>query len=608
MSKGKLVGNIVAVIVMLVVMGALGVRLWANQQRLDIPMIWNGALSADAQVHLVVGNDMHIESIDSSAAETLPLGRFGIREFSGDLLALPDGAFVLAAGRYEEMDFEEKLRKVNRERRHPEDASDYLQRCNFSTGNCELLSGDDSDAPVFRPGRAFGISKGPGNTLLAADASGHKVHLLAMDGRILDTIATGFEFPNEIHLVSPDEAMVVDTNHHRLVYFAVTENGFGEQLRDVSILDWPGVEGLQRFPFAWARTDDGAEWLLVAGNNMGSAILVRAFEGDRQEIELPAPADPVDFVVLPERLLLLDQGTDRILAFDHSGKPMRDFGSPGLQQQLAEHAAARSRYSGLMSTSLYVLVTIVVLGIPAAVFYLRQRYKSEARENAESIELKDGDSTSDSVALNDSSVMLSTLSGVYYFKRTMGSIDPGDRRRFIFLLMLLVLTLLSAQFFMLAESPNAVARALENLEPRKWAMALLAVVAMLIAWVYLKLEELRIDRSGIHYSSPLPGFLEFMQPDWSFSWEEVDDVSLTFVRTPKNPQMWRLIIVSIHGEERTLLPLQWSQVGAREPGIRLADLTRMTEGLIRRVIHQRMLFRVLATQLNRLREKRNSAN
>ena len=603
MSKGKLVGNIVAVLITIVVLAAAGIRLWANQQRLDVPMLWNGMAAANGNVHVVVGNDLYIETPQGKQVEKLPLSRVGMRKFNGDLLAMPDGSVILAAGRIAEMDVEQKLRKLAREARRPGDPTDYLQRCDFTAKECELLNGDDTAAAVFEPGHVFGLSQGPADRLLAADVTAHEVHLLAADGRIIDTIDSGFEFPNEIHLTAPGEAMVVDTNHHRLVYFAVDESGFGKQLRDVSILEWPGVDGLQRFPFAWARTPDGAGWLLVADNNMGDAILIRSQGGERREIPLPGAADPVDFVVLPDRLLLLDQGTDRILSFEHSGKPLPDFGSPDLQETLARHADERRRFAELSRMSLYLLVAIVVIALPVAVIYMRRRYKEEESENAESIELAETDAAIDSVT-QDSGAMLDRLSGIYHFNRSVGFIDPSDRNRIAVLGSLLVLTLLATQFLLQARSPDQLYEALADLEPHMIGLAVIALVLPAIGWIYMKMEELRVDQEGIRYSSPLPEILKVFHPDWTLPWQEIKDIRLTYIRTPGNPQMWRLVIETHHGNEKTLVPLQWTEVGAREPGIRLADVTRLTEGLVRGVIRKRTLFRVLATQMSRLRALR----
>lgn len=51
-----------------------------------------------------------------------------------------------------------------------------------------------------------------------------------------------------------------------------------------------------------------------------------------------------------------------------------------------------------------------------------------------------------------------------------------------------------------------------------------ALVAVALAWYLaraMRYERLTLDRAGIHYRSPLPGFLAALQPGWSHAWAQI---------------------------------------------------------------------------------------
>lgn len=612
MKQGNLLGNTVAVIVMCLVLAAAFGRIWANQQRLEVPMIWHAVQGADGNLHVIVGDQLFIESPSGGNLDVIPLDALGIRDFNGAMLPLPTGEIVMAAGQIAAMNTEESVRRFKRETRRSNEPTDYLQRCDFDARQCELLNGDAAADTVFRPGRAFGLAQGPGDTLLATDAGVHAVYLLSMDGEILDKLESDFEFPNEIHFVN-GEALVVDTNHHRLVRFAVSTTGFGEMAGAQSVLDWPGVDASHRFPFAWARTADGAEWVLIAGHNMGDAILVRSQDGRQRQIELPRGSDAVDFVAMPDRLLLVDQGLDRILSFSLDGRAQPDFGSEKLQTALAEHAERREHFQSLMDKLLGALVLIAILSLPVALIFLLKRYKREARDNLQSIDLG-ADSAAQAGLANlpgslgqaDSTVLLENMASRYHFVRGP-IIDSRDEKRLKILMSVLFIVMAGSYVLLRFDELMRITGELKDIPPLFIMMSLAMVAGVVLAvYGYLR-ESLWVDPQGIHYVSPLPKPFTGLMPGWTITWREIEDIGLTYIRSARQPLMWRMLIRTTYGEEKQLRPMQWKLVGAEEPGLRLFELTRLTEGRIRKAIQQRMLYRLLATQMQRLRRKRQAA-
>jgi hypothetical protein len=98
---------------------------------------------------------------------------------------------------------------------------------------------------------------------------------------------------------------------------------------------------------------------------------------------------------------------------------------------------------------------------------------------------------------------------------------------------------------------------------KKWFHAglnSLMLLALLLQAIYMfrakRHERLILTREGISYRSPMPGFLQAIQPGWSLRWDQIRSASLTVMPMRVGPQ-GPVLALKGHGKQRKIAPLLW---------------------------------------------------
>lgn len=594
----RAVALVAAVIVLIA--AAVGLRLWANQERLQVPTF--GAMSAtpDGQVLIVLGNELFVETAGEESPQVLDLSELGVETFYGSVQMLSDGSVVLGRGRLGEAGLLEGTRMFLRERPAPDDPIEVLQRCNLVTRDCTVLAGI-GNALRLRRGFSIDVDESAG-FIYATDPANHRVVQASLDGEQLDVSEAGWRFPNGVRVLDVNRVAFADTNHHRYVELAVGPDGFGEVVEEQSILGWPGVTEFQRFPFEIHVDGEGQLWMLVAGPGMDDAVLIlRAPEGSARLLELPERADPIALAEVDGKMLAADARHYRIHAFDMDGRSIGDFGSQPLRERLDDY---RKRYTGFELIFDYSLLAVFVFALPALVAGMYLQYRTQTARVTGPLDSPVSESgPSLETVVSTQEGQLAKLRGEYVFWRKFTPLGTQEGRRFLFLFAILLLAMIGmiAQFAWWNAEQEGTSFAKEFDDLRFYFIFIVTMGLAAFYWLSGMYERVIVNRDGIRYvsflSGPL-GFLNVLHPDWFVPWNADSEqvIQLTQRGPGKRPQDWYYQITAPGERPRKLNPFAWRLAGDHEVGIPLKSVTRLNAETLRQTIHKTLLYRLLYAQ------------
>lgn len=578
----------------LLIAGAVTLRLWANDQRLGVPTFRAMSVSANGNAYIVIGNTLHVESAAGESLHVIPLSQWGVRAFHGDIAALADGSVILARGRMDGMNLGETVRAARRVSATSHDAVEILMRCTLE-GACTPLDGGDAGAePV---GRVFGLAVDETRGFVYVnEPARHRIVQLDMNGALKDESTGGWLFPNNVR-VRGERIGVVDTDHHRYVELHAGAEGIGEPARGESIMTWPDVTMLRSFPSEALVDSTGALWMLVADNNMADAWLYRyPANGLPQRISLPEKADPVALEEVAGRVLVADQQHFRIHCFNLAGQLQEDFGSAPLKAELSLRLADHARYEAIFEYSLLAVLAIALPALGAGLWLQRKAERAAALPKAEDVVAND----TGAVMFTGLESQFAQLNGEFIFWRKFTVLGTVEARRFGVLFAVLNVALIGTLVMLemniaMRDGVPAGQRLLTGPALLVGAMFMFTGIA---GWMSRMFERLVITREGIRYVSFMPRlFTVFgIMPSWFLHWSEIASIQLVHSGMGRYQLAWRYVITDAKGAKHRIHPLSWRPAGEPEVGIPLRTALRQTPQSIRDVIHRTWLFRLLGRQ------------
>jgi len=598
-SAGKTDPKALALVLLVILLigGAVFLRLWANGQRLAVPTFQAMATTPDGRVLVVVGDTLYVESSNAESLQVIPLSQWGVNDFHGDIAALGDNSVILALGKLGAVGPREAKRIVERAK-SVIDPAEPLMRCSLETNVCTVLDGGVS------LGRAFGLAVDEtAGFIYIAEPAKHRLLQLSMNGEERAVSDAGWRFPNSARVVPGGRVAFVDTNNHRYVEVEAGPGGFGETVRETGIHDWPDIVPLMNFPSEVLKDINDTLWMLVADGSMADATLYRApHNGLSQKISLPVDADPIALVEAAGSVLIADQQHFRVHRFDLAGQLQPDFGSAVLKSALASRRAEHSRYEMIFD---YSLLAVLVIALPALFVGMKLQSKARSGELSASAEASAEVVTvgDDATAQHFSSLaaQYAQIRGEFVFLRKFTVLDTaGDRMMMIlggFLLLAMFAILVHMQI-LVAERNNETL--FDAFTPERALLIGGFGLFGAIAWLSMMFERLVVSREGIRYVSFMPGVLaRWILPSWSLRWDQVESVTLHRKGSGTHPLMWRYEIPGKDGRKRFIHPLSWRLAGEPETGLGLTQVLRRNSGAIRDVIHRTWLYRLLGASTSR---------
>jgi len=400
-----------AVLLILLILTALGLRLWASHRAFSIEGPANIRKGPDGLVYIMNDAKLYIHDQDGNLMDIKPLGRFGLERAKGDFWIFNNGDLLLRRETNTKLTFRRELetffRTGSSKQDRIESSDGILQRCNVNSYEC-MPFGSGRDA--FNKIGAFKVfvDEGRGDVYIT-DTPAHQLLLYDLNGNLKRKSDVRFHYPNGIAGGNDQLLYIADTNHHRIAAVNPEYSAFGRIERQFSVINTVGPPE-KEWPFALGQDRNGRWWVINAGNEMRHGDLV-IYDGTGQvfkRVELPENADPTSIAILENRVLVTDPSLMRVYSVALNGELQDDFGSRMFRYDCSDKLHSRNFYATLSSMMLYLILLAAIAAIfiawKAQASLTKQGIQKPehvvSREKAEEL-LQAGDEQTDNIAAVD---------------------------------------------------------------------------------------------------------------------------------------------------------------------------------------------------------------
>ena len=329
-------------------------------------------------------DDQLLLSVDSDAQVEVNLAALGAPTLMGNVDFFSNGDIALRRGEasYGLRDYFSlfqfngpRAERLRSEAVEGQAVREGLYRCQWAENSCQAIG--DLTLPwryrlfIDRSNDSFVISEG----------TSHQLQQYDVQGQLQATRSEGLKFPKRVR-VHDGEWYVVDTNHHRLVFFATEADQFGRSMRQQSVV--PAGEHTYRWVLDALFFAD-YWWVINADSGMANSRLIR-FDHDWQNpktVALPDTAEPFDMLVYQGQLLVSDIHRGLIYRFNGLGLLQDEWQIPALDRYAADLAEQRSYYERLQSSLWVILAVMLVSGFTLAIWLGRRHDRQQAAIKAE---------------------------------------------------------------------------------------------------------------------------------------------------------------------------------------------------------------------------------
>jgi len=302
-------------------------------------------LTTDAagQIYTNIATTLHVLDETGALEDSIPLANLGLQgAMLTDLLALPDGRLLIGSSG------------------NPE-----ILACDLSQRRCSsfLQSGPH---PVSAFKMAWDAQRlrllvvdGERNRILVYDRNG----TLALESRGGEQ---GLKLPNTILLRGDSEAVIADTNQHRLV--TLDAETLSVERREIPLSKTPG--NFRRiWPTDFVLASNQRYWVILDNDLLenGDVILLDAAGQPLQRLPLPADWDPIKLRARPHDVLLAGYGSVDLVSVSLDGKTVTPFGDTTFRSMLAEIRAQRQAAGRWWQQWVWIAIApLAILAVVAA--------------------------------------------------------------------------------------------------------------------------------------------------------------------------------------------------------------------------------------------------
>jgi len=302
-------------------------------------------LTTDAagKIYTNIATTLHVLDESGVLEDSVPLANLGLQGATlTDLLALPDGRLLIGNSD------------------NPE-----ILACDLSQRRCSsFLQSGPHPASAFKMAwdtqrQRLLVVDGERNRILVYDRNGTLV-LESRGGK------QGLMLPNTILLAGDGEAVVADTNHHRLVM--LDAETLSMERGDMPVNNTHG--NFRRiWPTDFAVTADQRYWVILDNDLLenGDVVLLDAAGQLLLRLALPADWDPIKLHARPHDMLLAGYGSVDLVRVSLDGKLITPFGDSAFRAMLAEIRVQRQAADRWWQRWVWLaIVPLVVLALIAA--------------------------------------------------------------------------------------------------------------------------------------------------------------------------------------------------------------------------------------------------
>lgn len=346
MTRGRPLATILAVVALLLMLGALAIRFWASQQAFAHVGPTHIEASEDRVVALADGR-LFVLDDSGEIISVNTLDDVGLRDAPIDLEFLDNGLLVIA-----------------------EQRPARLQQCQLDGWRCQLLPLQSAHAPARqykvladeeKPHEGFWISDAQGDSLLWYDPQTG-----ALEHRVDPGLLAG---PNSVVHGGGGALWVADTDNRRLLELVPGGSvGWRVAGREHTTLNEHTVEQ-RHFPILMERSPDRRLWVTLSSEFSDPAADLAVYDleqGARFRVPLPGSRFATDLAFLGNDVLVTDMDAMRIYRVDSRTLEVSDFGSPEFRSTMDSVSRARKAMHRVSQVALAGVVGFAVLMIAFA--------------------------------------------------------------------------------------------------------------------------------------------------------------------------------------------------------------------------------------------------
>lgn len=361
---------------------------WARQESLRVGGPDQVQFDSTGNVFIHISDKLYKLSPSLDFLGEYDLVELGIHELVGDFAFFTNGDMLVRLGKYEPG----LLESIARYQRKADTKAPVAERDNEGLFRCKL---DLKKCSPFGANRldfdsAFHLSiDTKSDTIYLSDTGRHKLRKFDAEGNELAVQSKGYKFPNQ-NMLHNDKLLVADTNHHAIQVADTSTENFGKILDTHSILN-PDL-GKDIWPYSLAKVGD--QWWV---NNMATSMSngTIAIYNDEWEfvktVELPADADPIDFAVLEDRVLITDLNNIRSYLLDFQGQVVNGSLPEEITIKLTELNKDRQHYKNLGYGAVGLFIVFLMAGFVVAIRQARTQEDPAASHASESLTININD-------------------------------------------------------------------------------------------------------------------------------------------------------------------------------------------------------------------------
>ncbi|MCI0505937.1 MAG: hypothetical protein L0Z73_07465 [Gammaproteobacteria bacterium] len=369
------VNPVTAAIIILISLGMISLIFWARGESLRAGGPDQIQLDRAGNIHIHVADKLYKLDRQLNLLNEYDLPELGIHDLVGDFAFFADGGMLVRLGKYEPGLVESIMRYFRvADTKQPvaKHNNEGLYRCQLNIKECVPFGSNNLDFDS-----AFHLSIDThADTVYLSDTGRHKLRKYSAQGKELAVQHNGYKFPNQI-MLQDNQLLVADTNHHAIQVAETGDDKFGRIIATHSILN--DALGGNTWTYSFAKVA-GNWWV----NNMAGSMshgAVAMYSGDWRFIKtiaLPADADPIDFAVLDNRVLISDLSNIRIYQLDQQGNLIDGDLPDAISLKLTHLQNRRIHYNNLTYSAIGLFILFLLGGFAVAIRQARSTEEGRA--------------------------------------------------------------------------------------------------------------------------------------------------------------------------------------------------------------------------------------
>jgi len=309
---------------------------------------------AAGTVYTNIATTLYVLDETGTLKDRIPLAELGLQGATlTDLLALPDGRLLIGSS----------------------DAP-AIRACDLAQRRCASFI-QPGPQPVSAFKMAWDTQR---QRLVVVDGERHRILVYDRNGApVLESKGgeRGLKLPNTVRLTSGDEAIIADTNQHRLVW--LDSETLSSEHRELPVTN-PTGSFRRVWPTDFTVINDRWYWVILDNDLLENGDVLRFDAAGKhgQRLALPEDWDPIKLQARRHDVLLAGYDSVDLVRISPDGEVITPFGDAAFRDKLAETRARRETANRWWHVWIWVAIAPLVVLAGIAAWLDRKRRSPES--------------------------------------------------------------------------------------------------------------------------------------------------------------------------------------------------------------------------------------